>query len=151
MITPEQVRFFNDNGYLIIRGLLPTSEVDALRAEADRLQADALAKVRQSDYLAGAKFLSRDWIENPTDGYVYRQKADGAYSFHRAERMFRREPLWSQMAMSPRLLSVVWSVLAQALLAARRVAGLQAASRRGGGPLAPGHPVPLLVQRRAYQ
>ena len=111
MITPEQVRSFNENGYLIIRGLLPEAEIKALRGEADRLQADALAKIREPDYLAGAKFLSRDWIENPADGYVYRQKPDGAYSFHRAERMFRREPLWAQMAMSPRLLASVWSVL----------------------------------------
>jgi phytanoyl-CoA hydroxylase len=111
MLTPEEVRFFHDNGYLIMRGLLPERDILALRAAVDRLQTDAIDKLRQPGYLSHAKHLNKDWIEHEIDHYVYRQKPDGSYSFHRIERGYTQDPIFAQTAMSPRLLTPAWQVL----------------------------------------
>lgn len=111
MLTQEQVQFFHDNGYLIMRGLLPESDLAAMRNAVERLQGDAIAKIGKPDYFKNCKHLSKDWIEHNDDHYVYRQKPDGAYSFHRIERGYTQDPIFSQMAMSPRLLTPAWQVL----------------------------------------
>lgn len=111
MLTQEQVRFFHDNGYLIMRGLLPQRDIQALRQSVDRLQQDAIAKIHQSGYFDDCKHLSKDWIEHNVDHYVYRRKPDGAYSFHRIERGYTQDPIFAQVAMSPRLLTPAWQVI----------------------------------------
>lgn len=111
MLTREQVQFFHDNGYLIMKGLIPRHDLEALRRVADEMQDDAVRKLKQPGYLDGAKFLNKNWIEHPTDHYVYRQKDDGSYSFHRVERGYTQHPLFSEVAMSRRLLNHAWQVL----------------------------------------
>lgn len=111
MLTQDQVRFFHDNGYLIMRGLLPQRDIEALRSAVDRLQHDAIAKIGRPGYFDNCKHLSKDWIEHNEDHYVYRQKPDGAYSFHRIERGYTQDPVFAQVAMSPRLLTPAWQVL----------------------------------------
>ncbi len=105
MLTPDQVQFFHDHGYLILRRIIPQPDLDALRTVIDRLQSDALARLRQPGYLDAAKKLSPDWIEHPEDHYVYRQKPAGGYTFHRIERGFTKDPLLRQFAMTPTLLA----------------------------------------------
>ena len=111
MLTADQVQFFHDNGYLIMRGLLPAADVDALRAVVDRLQEQAIRNLAQPGYLGAAKHLNKDWIEHPTDHFVYREKPDGRLSFHRIERCFDQDPIFRELAMSPRLLMPVHQVL----------------------------------------
>jgi hypothetical protein len=111
MLTSDQVRFFHDNGYLIMRGILPQRDIEALRKVVDRLQDDALRKLHQPGYLERAKFLNKDWIEHNDDHYVYREKPDGQFSFHRIERGYTKDPLFAQVAMSPTLLNNAWQII----------------------------------------
>ncbi|MBK9119149.1 MAG: phytanoyl-CoA dioxygenase family protein [Phycisphaerales bacterium] len=111
MLTPDQVRFFHENGFLIMRGIIPQRDLDAMRAAADRLQADALAKVQRAGYLDQANRVNKDWIEHPVDHYVYREKDDGAFSFHRVERLYSQDPIFAQMAVAETLLNNAWQIL----------------------------------------
>lgn len=111
MLTPDEVRFFRDNGYLIMRGIIPPRDVDELRRAAEALQEDAVSKLAHPDYLAGAKRLNADWIEHDEDHYVYREKQDGAFVFHRIERLYGRDPVFARIAMSNALLNNVWQIL----------------------------------------
>lgn len=111
MLTAEQVQFFHDNGYLIMRGLLPPDLIEDLRRAANRLQSDAVGRLKDRDYLADAKRINRDWIEHPQDHYVYREKDDGQLSFHRIERMFTQDKAFAQLAVHPELLTNVAQVL----------------------------------------
>lgn len=111
MLTAEQLQFFHDNGFLILRNWLPPRDLDGLRRRADRLQRQAVEKLADPHYLEQAKFLNRDWIEHHEDHFVYRQKDDGKFSFHRIERLYPRDPFFQEMAMSARLLTPVWQIL----------------------------------------
>jgi len=77
----------------------------------DEIQADAVAKGAAPGYLDAAKRLNKDWIEHEQDHYVYRQKPDGAYAFHRVERGYTRHSLFSRVALSARVLSAAWDLL----------------------------------------
>ncbi len=111
MLTPEQIKFFHDNGYLIVRGLLPRRDIEAMQRAADELQEAAVSRLSQPGYFDTAKHLNKDWIERDDDHFVYRQKPDGAYAFHRVERMYTRQPIFRQIAMSSRLLMPAWQLL----------------------------------------
>lgn len=111
MLTPEQVRFFHENGYLILRQVIPSRDIEALRRTVDRLQAAAISRLNQPGYLDPATQLNKDWIEHPDDHFVYRRKPDGAFSFHRIERGFTQDPIFAQVAMSPHILTPVWQLL----------------------------------------
>ncbi len=110
-LSDEQVRFFHDNGYFIMRGFIARDEIDALRGATDELQRQAIAKLQQPGYLDAAKRLNGDWIEHPDDHFVYREKPDGAISFHRIERMFTRQEVFRSFAMHPRLLGAAWRLI----------------------------------------
>jgi hypothetical protein len=94
-----------------MRGQLPASDIEALRAAVHRLQEDAIAKMGRAGYMDNCSHLNKDWIEHQRDHYVYRKKPDGAYSFHRIERGYTQDPVFARTAMSPRLLTPVWQVL----------------------------------------
>lgn len=111
MLTTSQVRSFHDNGYLILRGVVAQRDLSALRRAADALQDDALRKLERPDYLRDANHLNDDWIEHQRDHYVYRRKNDASYGFHRVERLFPRDPVFAEFAMSPKLLAIAWSIL----------------------------------------
>lgn len=113
MLTDQQVQSFHDNGFLVMKGLLPPEEIDRLRSAADRLQERAMAAISDEAYLADAKRLNKDWIEHPEDHFVYREKPDGRLSFHRIERMFTQDPAFARVAMDPRLLENVWQALGE--------------------------------------
>ncbi len=104
MLTDEQIGFFHDKGYLIVRGCVPIEQIEALRAAADELERDAIARLSTRGYTDGLKRLNESWIEHERDHFVYREKADGSLSFHRIERMFTRQEVFRQFAMSPMLL-----------------------------------------------
>jgi ectoine hydroxylase-related dioxygenase (phytanoyl-CoA dioxygenase family) len=111
MLTDEQVQFFHDNGYVIARQALPQRDLDTLRDTVDTLQADALEKVKDPAYLEQANRVNKDWIEHPKDHYVYREKPDGSYSFHRIERCYEQHPTFRHIAASPRLLKMGSQIL----------------------------------------
>lgn len=111
MLTPEQVRFFHDNGYLIMRQVIPQRDIESLRRAVDRLQSAAISRLSRPDYLESANHLNKDWIEHPDEHFVYRRKPDGAFSFHRIERGFTQDPIFAQVAMSPHILTPVWQIL----------------------------------------
>jgi phytanoyl-CoA hydroxylase len=111
MLTTDHVQTFHDNGFLHMPQLLAGSELERLRAAADRLQADAIRKLAQPGYLDGVSRESKHWIEHPADHYVYREKSDGTLGFHRIERMYTQDPAFVRAAMHPGLLHHAWQVL----------------------------------------
>lgn len=111
MLSAAQIQSFHDNGFVHIPGLLPAETLAPLRRAADRLQADALARLAEPDYLDGVSRASRDWIEHPRDHYVYREKPGGTLGFHRVERMFEQDPVFRRLAVDSRLLQIVWQAL----------------------------------------
>lgn len=111
MATMTQTQEFMEQGFVKMPGLLPPDELRRVQAAADRLIADAIAKLAEPGYADPLKRESKNWIEHPQTHYVYREKPDGALSFHRIERMFTQDEAFVSLAMSGRLLERVWSVL----------------------------------------
>jgi ectoine hydroxylase-related dioxygenase (phytanoyl-CoA dioxygenase family) len=111
MLTDDQVQFFHDNGYLIMRGLISQRDIAAMRAAVDELQADAIRRLSQPEFVAALASESPDWIEHPDIHYVYRRKPDSELSFFRIERMYTRQPVFKQFAMSRALLENAWQIL----------------------------------------
>jgi phytanoyl-CoA hydroxylase len=111
MLDQVQVNDFARNGFLIMPGLLADEDLAELRACADRLQADALARLAQPGYLDDANRINADWIEHPVDHFVYREKPDRAIAFHRVERGFTQDPVIAEMAVHPLLLTHAWQIL----------------------------------------
>ncbi len=51
ILTPEQVSFYNDNGYLLLENHLPMSVVESLRAEIARIEQNAKGMTQSDDLL----------------------------------------------------------------------------------------------------
>ena len=45
MLTDQQIGYFHENGYLIVRGCVPADQIEALRTAADALERDAIRRL----------------------------------------------------------------------------------------------------------
>ncbi len=99
VLGPEDVRSFDERGYVILRGVFDAVELDAIRAAFDRL-ADEAKRLASSGMHKGAQFV----IERR---YGWRKPP----SIHRVVWCGACEPLLLDVGADPRLLGPATSIL----------------------------------------
>jgi hypothetical protein len=110
MLTSNQIREFENNGYLHLKGVLTGAELGLLRNAADRLAEDAERLGGDAGYRAALRRARPDWIEHPETHYVYAESEDGL-QFHRVERMWTKDAIFRLTTMHPLVLEAVGSLL----------------------------------------
>ena len=48
-LTPEEIAFYHENGYMVARGVVTGEKLDALRRETDRIVAEAAGVTEHND------------------------------------------------------------------------------------------------------
>ncbi len=100
-LTPDQLQFFNDNGYIIIPGLLNAPEVQALKDLRDRSVQRAVAQ--------GGSFH-----DGPAHYDVEPLKADPtgkALGLRKIQEVYQVEPVFKDMLSQPKVLDIVQDII----------------------------------------
>lgn len=93
MLTQEQIEFFHANGYLVMRGLIQGRELEMLRAAANAVVAEGIAR-------KGAHHLY----------YTY---PDGREVYRRSEKMWERGDIFQAVTVHPDLLENIGQCVGQ--------------------------------------
>ncbi len=96
-LTPEQLQFFNEQGYIILKGLLSAEEVQALKDLRDRASARAIevgGSFREGDAQYDVEKLASD----PTGKTMRLRKI---------QEVFKAEPVFRQIMTQDKLLDAV--------------------------------------------
>ena len=93
MLRPDELAFFHNNGYLIMRGLIHGPELERLQSDSARLVAEGIAH-RGTDHLYRTTFGDES-VEKKADVYW------------RSEKMWEREPSYRATTVNPDLLTHV--------------------------------------------
>ena len=107
MLSQSEIDRFHRDGFLRIHGVFRGAELAALRAAADRVEAEGLAEAERD-------FTDRDdrdqwegrnlWTGS---GHLVRGLAGGAVQYFRSERMFERDAAFRAVSVHPGLLTAI--------------------------------------------
>ncbi|HEY3266541.1 MAG TPA: phytanoyl-CoA dioxygenase family protein [Armatimonadota bacterium] len=111
MLTQDQIEFFQTNGYLHLHGVLDAREVEAMRRAADELAEQGRRDGEDPARVVEMRRARADWIEHPETHLVYEDDGCGGVRFHRAERMWTKQPIFREVTLNPTVLEAVSSLL----------------------------------------
>ncbi len=94
MLTQEQIEFFHNNGFLIMRGLFQGEELRLLKEAVDAVQAQGVAK--------------------QGDNHLYAPGPEGEAVYWRSERMWSRGDIFKAVTVHPDLLEAIGQCVGQA-------------------------------------
>lgn len=95
MLKQDQIDFFHANGHLIMRGLICGRELEMLRAAADRVVEEGIARNGEADHR-------------------YAKGPDGREVYWRSERMWERDEIFQAVTVNSDLLENIGQCVGQA-------------------------------------
>jgi phytanoyl-CoA hydroxylase len=114
MLTDDQVRFYRENGFLKVSGLVSAGELRELRAATDRVTAAAVEYGKELDEQRPIDLTDDhgfdDWREFDHRQFLYARDQAGKRIWRRAEGMWKRDPIFRIITANPGLLELVAQV-----------------------------------------
>ncbi len=101
ILTPDQLRFYNENGYVIIPNLLSAQEVQALKDLRDRAVARAMTQ-GGSFYDGPAQYDVEPLKSDPTGKSL---------GLRKIQEVYQTEPVYRDMLSQPKILDIVQDII----------------------------------------